>query len=202
MHKKEKDTIANRYNGKDNRHNNPAIANGGLDFSDVSEAGRRLVRKTHQTVKKVTTDIERDYHFNTAIAALMELVNEMMGFEPAEKRDLQVLKFALENALLLISPFTPHIAEELWNAIGNEPSISRRNWPVWDEEMAKEEEVELVIQVNGKLRGKLMIPQGLTDEEAKTTALADRKTLEFIGGREIKKVIVVKGRLVNIVVGG
>jgi leucyl-tRNA synthetase len=174
---------------------------GAADFSEVSPAGRGLVRKTHQTVKKVTTDIERDYHFNTAIAALMELVNEMTGFEPAGKRDLQVLRFALESTLLLISPFTPHIAEELWNAIGNEPSISRRSWPVWDEEMAKEDEVELVIQVNGRLRGKLMVPRGLSDDEAKTTALADRKTAEYVAGKKIRKVIVIKGRLVNIVVG-
>ena len=131
----------------------------------------------------------------------MELVNEMTGFEPAGEKDLQVLRFALENTLLLISPFTPHIAEELWDAIGNEPSISRRSWPVWDEEMAKEDEVELVIQVNGRLRGKMMVPRGLSDEEAKTTALADRKTVEFIAGKKIKKVIVVKGRLVNIVAG-
>jgi leucyl-tRNA synthetase len=185
-----------------NRDTLAKTGSGAADFSDVSQTGRGLLRKTHQTVKKVTTDIEREYHFNTAIAALMELVNEMTGFEPAGKRDLQVLRFALENTLLLICPFTPHIAEELWGAIGNEPSISRRNWPAWDEEMAREEEIELVIQVNGKLRGKLMIPRGLSDEEAKITALADRKTLEFIGGREIKKVIVVKGRLVNIVVGG
>jgi leucyl-tRNA synthetase len=171
------------------------------DLSDISAAGRGLLRKTHQTIKKVTTDIEREYHFNTAIAALMELVNEMTGFEPADNKDLQVLKFALENTLLLISPFTPHIAEELWDVGGNKPGISGRGWPVWDEDLAKEDEVELVIQINGRLRGKLTIPQGLSDEAVKNTALADRKTAEFIGGKNIKKVIVVKGRLVNIVTG-
>lgn len=171
------------------------------DLSDISEESRALLRKTHQTIKKVTTDIEREYHFNTAIAALMELVNEMTGFEPAAKEDLRVLKFAVESALLLISPFTPHIAEELWEAVGNRPSISGRGWPVWDEELAKEEGIELVIQINGKLRGKLMIPRGLSDEEVKNTALADRKTAEFIGDKPIKKFIVVKGRLVNIVIG-
>jgi leucyl-tRNA synthetase len=185
-----------------NRDSLAKTGSGAQDLSGLSEAGRALLRKTHQTVKKVTADIEREYHFNTAIAALMELVNEMTGFEPAGSKDLQVLRFALENTLLLISPFTPHIAEEIWGAIGNEPSISRRHWPAWDEEMAREEEIELVIQVNGRLRGKLMVPRGLSDEEAKTTALADQKTAEFIGGRDIKKVIVVKGRLVNIVVGG
>ncbi len=174
---------------------------GTIELSAISPAGRGLVRKTHQTIKKVTADIEKDYHFNTAIAALMELVNGMTGFEPADGRDLQVLRFALENTLLLISPFTPHIAEELWEALGNLPSISLTAWPGWDEELAKEEEIELVIQINGKMRGKVMIPAGLSDGEAQQTALADRKTVEFIGGRAIKKVIVIKGRLVNIVVG-
>ena len=171
------------------------------ETSELSPGGRSLVRKTHQAIRKVTNDIEREYHFNTAISALMELVNEMNGFEPADGKDLQVLRFALENALLLISPFTPHIAEELWTALGNAASISRRKWPVWDEELAREEEIELVIQINGKMRGKLMIPRGLSAEEVEKIALADQKTVEYTGGKNIKKVIVVKGRLVNIVVG-
>jgi leucyl-tRNA synthetase len=86
-----------------------------------------LLRKTHQTIKKVTTDIEREYHFNTAIAALMELVNEMNSFEPADEKEMQIMKFAIENTLLLLSPFTPHITEELWTHIGHESSI-QKNW--------------------------------------------------------------------------
>jgi leucyl-tRNA synthetase len=167
----------------------------------ASIAGRSLLRKTHQTIKKVTTDIEREYHFNTAIAALMELVNEMNGFEPADAEEMQIMKFAIENTLLLLSPFTPHITEELWTHIGDESSISEKSWPVWDEELVREEEVELVIQVNGKLRGKIMIPCGLADEEAKSRALADQKITEVIGQQKIRKVIVIKGRLVNIVTG-
>ncbi|RPI36006.1 MAG: leucine--tRNA ligase [Nitrospiraceae bacterium] len=168
----------------------------------VSVAGRGLLRKTHQTIKKVTTDIEREYHFNTAIAALMELVNEMNSFEPKDAQDMQIMKFAVENTLLLLSPFTPHITEELWSHIGNLSSISEKSWPVWDEEMVKEEEVELVIQVNGKLKGKLMIPCDLPDEEVKARALGDQKISEVIGQKQVKKVIVIKGRLVNIVIGG
>ena len=168
----------------------------------ISAAGRSLLRKTHQTIKKVTTDIEREYHFNTAIAALMELVNEMNSFEPKDAQDMQIMKFAVENTLLLLSPFTPHITEELWSLIGNQSSISEKSWPVWDEEMVKEEEVELVIQVNGKLRGKLMIPCDLPDEEVKARALGDQKISEVIGQKQVKKVIVIKGRLVNIVIGG
>ena len=167
----------------------------------VSDAGRNLLRKTHQTMKKVTSDIEREYHFNTAIAALMELVNEMNSFEPQNAKDMQIMKFAVENTLLLLSPFTPHITEELWNHIGNPSSISEKSWPLWDEEMVREEEVELVIQVNGKLRGKLMIPCDLPDEEIKARALGDQKITEVIGQKKVRKVIVIKGRLVNIVIG-
>ncbi len=178
----------------------PASSHAG-DAPDINEEGRSLLRKTHQTIKKVTADIEKEYHFNTAIAALMELVNEMTGFEPRDKKGLEVLRAAVENTLLLLAPFTPHIAEELWEAVGNEPFISEERWPAWDEGLAKDEEVELVIQVNGKVRGKLMIPMGLSDDEIKNLALGDRKTVEFIGQKGIRKVIVVRGRLVNIVAG-
>lgn len=167
----------------------------------ISDAGRSLLRKTHQTIKKVTTDIEKEYHFNTAIAALMELVNEMNSFEPGDAKDLQIMRFSIENLLLLLSPFTPHVTEELWTHIGNESSISEKGWPVWDEEMVREEEVELVIQVNGKLKVKLMIPCGLPEEELKALALGDQKITEIIGQQKIRKVIVIKGRLVNIVTG-
>ncbi len=167
----------------------------------LSGAGRALLRKTHQTIRKVTTDIEKEYHFNTAIAALMELVNEMNSFAPGDAKDKQVMKFAVENTLLLLSPFTPHITEELWSHIGRESSISEKSWPVWDEEMAREEEVELVIQVNGKLREKVMVTCNLPDEEVKSRALSGQKIIEVLGKQKIKKVIVIKGRLVNIVTG-
>jgi leucyl-tRNA synthetase len=171
------------------------------DLREISGAAGDLLRKTHRTIKKVTSDIEREYHFNTAIAALMELVNEMTGYEPAAGKDLRVFKFSVETVLLLLSPFTPHIAEELWTSAGNEPSVSGKEWPVWDEDLAREEEVELVIQVNGKLRGKLMIPRDIPEEEIKKIALNDARTMEFVGQRQIRKIIVARGRLVNIVIG-
>lgn len=158
-----------------------------------------LLRKTHQTIKKVTKDIEKDYHFNTAIAALMELSNGMSSFEGKTNEDKAVLLFAIKNILLMIAPFAPHIAEELWEIIGENNCIFEHNWPVWDEELAREEEVELVVQVNGKLRSKIIIPAGLPDDEAKQKALNDPKITEFVGNNTIKKVVVVKGRLVNIV---
>ncbi len=177
------------------------IAARGPETAALSEEGRRILRKTHQTIRKVTSDIEKEYHFNTAIAALMELVNEVTGFEPRSEADIEVLKSAVENTLLLLAPFTPHIAEELWEATGNRPFISGRQWPAWDEGLAKDEEIELVIQINGKLRGKLMVPFGLSDEEIKKLALGDGRTAEWTSGKSIRKVIVVRGRLVNIVVG-
>lgn len=159
-----------------------------------------LYRKTHQTIRKVTTDIERDYHFNTAIAGLMELVNEITSFEPKSDEDRDVFKFAIERVLLLLSPFSPHIAEELWEAIGNKPNIFEQNWPGWDEDAAKEEKIELVIQVNGKLRSKILISPGIPDDEIRRMALEDQKIKEVVGTKAVKKVIVVKGKLVNIVV--
>jgi leucyl-tRNA synthetase len=160
-----------------------------------------LYKKTHQTIKKVTTDIEREYHFNTAIAGLMELVNEITAFEPKTEEDWTTLKFSIEQVILLLSPFSPHIAEELWEETGNTPSVFDRQWPAWDEEAAKEETIELVVQVNGKVRSKMMIPAGTPDDEMQKLALEDKKIRESIGGREIKKVIVVRGKLVNIVIG-
>jgi len=159
-----------------------------------------LFRKTHQTIKKVTQDIERAFHFNTAIAAMMELMNEITSFKPEGKGGHAVLGFALKNLVLLIAPFSPHIAEELWEAMGNSPSIFEQPWPEWDEEYAKASEIELVVQVNGKVRAKAMVPAGLSDEDLKKTALGDPKIKDLVGNRQIKKVIVVKGRLVNIVV--
>ena len=159
-----------------------------------------LLRKTHQTIKKVTGSIERDYHFNTAIAALMELINEVTAFDPENKHDREVLAFSIRQMILLLSPFAPHIAEELWEAIGEKETILKEKWPVWDEEAAKEEEIELVIQINGKLRGKTMIPAGLEDDAIKEKAFADPKVQELLKGKTVKKIVVVKGKLVNIVV--
>lgn len=169
------------------------------DSSPVTHHAARLLKKTHQTIKRVTNDIEREFHFNTAVAGLMELVNEIASFEPATDEDRASLRFALERTLLLLSPFAPHLAEELWETMGNKPSIFEEKWPDWDEKIAKEEKIELVVQVNGKLRSKLLIPIGITDDEIKRMALQEPKINDIIGGKTIRKVIVVKGKLVNIV---
>ncbi len=169
--------------------------------SPLADNASRLFRKTHQTIKRVTADIEREYHFNTAIAGLMELMNEITSFESKSDEDRAIFRFAIERMLLLLCPFSPHIAEQLWEAIGNKPSIFEQKWPDWDEEAAKEEKVELVIQINGKLRSKIMITPGIPDDEIKKMALEEQKIREIIGTGTIKKIIIVKGKLVNIVIG-
>ena len=167
----------------------------------LTDYASRLLRKTHQTIRRVTIDIEREYHFNTAVAALMELVNEIASYEPEKEEDWTILRFAIENTLILLSPFAPHIVEELWEVLGNKPSMFEHRWPDWDEEIAKEEKIELVIQVNGKLRSRLLIPHSISDVEIKEMALQQGKIKDIVGNKTIKKVIVVKGKLVNIVVG-
>jgi len=131
----------------------------------------------------------------------MELVNEIASFEPSTDEDWASLRFSLESTLLLLSPFAPHLTEELWEALGNKPSIFEERWPEWDEKIAKEERIELVIQVNGKLRSKLLIPIGIDDDEIRAMALQEAKIKDIIDGKTIRKVIIVKGKLVNIVVG-
>jgi leucyl-tRNA synthetase len=164
--------------------------------------GDRLFRKTHQTVKKVTEDIERQFQFNTAIAAMMELVNELYDYTGKAVADdrLPFVKSALETLVLLIAPFAPHFAEELWEGLGHAPSIATMTWPAYDAEALRATEVTVVVQVNGKVRSKLTLPAGLADKEIETAALADPKVKEYTDGKPPKKVIVVQGKLVNVVV--
>jgi leucyl-tRNA synthetase len=166
----------------------------------INRNNEKLARKVHQSIKKVTEDIENRYQFNTAIAAMMELFNELSSFRPSSDDDWSVMRFAVKTLLLLLSPFAPHITEELWEVIGERPSILQQPWPEWDEALVKEPEIELVIQVNGKVRAKEIVPAGLSDDELRQRALSSERIKKFINGRPIKKVIVVKGRLVNIVV--
>jgi len=160
----------------------------------------RLLRKTHQTIKRVTSSIEMNYHFNTAIAALMELINEIASFSPSTTEDKEVLAFAIRQSIILLAPFTPHISEELWHEVGGRESVFNEDWPEWDEEIAREEEIELVVQINGRVRGKVKVLAGLDDERLKEEAFRVPKIQEYIKDRPIKKIIVVKGRLVNIVI--
>jgi leucyl-tRNA synthetase len=162
-----------------------------------------LHRKTHQTIKRVTEDIEQRFHFNTAISAVMELVNVIYQFRSNSIQSpeaLSVLRLAVETALVLISPMVPHIADEMWSALGHDSSVVKQGWPQWDEKAVIEEQQLIVVQVNGKLRNRIYVAPKATNEEIQEAALADERISRFISGKPIRKVVVVPGRLVNVVV--
>ena len=160
----------------------------------------KLRRKTHQTISKVTDDIGRRYTFNTAIAAVMELVNEVSAFNVDDELDRQVIKEAIESILLLLSPIVPHICHQLWLDINHDQPIIDSRWPKFDSSLLKSETSLIVVQVNGKLRSKLEVDASISEDELKSMALSDEKVVRFINGNEIKKIIVIPEKLVNIVV--
>ncbi|TYP57582.1 leucine--tRNA ligase [Thermosediminibacter litoriperuensis] len=160
---------------------------------------REVRRLVHKTIKKVTDDIEERFNFNTAISAIMEMVN---GLNSRKEESISgpVIKEALENLLVMLAPFAPHIAEELWERLGHEQSIHLMSWPEADEEAMAEEVVEVVIQVNGKVRGKITLPAGISEEEMKEAALRHDRVLPLLEGKNVVKVVTVPQKLVNIVV--
>ncbi len=169
--------------------------------TDLDGAGKLLRQKVHKTIKKVTEDIER-FHFNTAISAIMELVNEVYGSEVKDRDDelsKRLIKEAIETMVILLSPFVPHFAEELWMALGNQTSIIKRAWPEYDPEAVQEDEVLIVVQVNGKLRDRMMVPASYGEEEVKAWALKSERIQKLVEGKTIKRVILVPRKLVNIV---
>ena len=176
------------------------------DISGISsnekfnQTQNKLRRKTHQTISKVTDDIGRRYTFNTAIAAVMELVNEVSAFNVDDELDRQVIKEAIESILLLLSPIVPHICHQLWLDINHDQPIIDARWPKYDSSLLKSETSLIVVQVNGKLRSKLEVDASISEDELKSMALSDEKVVRFIDGNEIKKIIVIPEKLVNIVV--
>jgi len=169
------------------------------DESDV----KNLRRKTHQTIKKVTEDIETRFHFNTAISAVMELVNLLYQFDTGKGNcpsRSAAFREAVQATVLQLSPMVPHMCEELWQLMGNTESIAKAAWPEFDPEVARSEEKEIVIQINGKLRGKIMLAADASRELIKEQALACDQIQQWVEGKEIKKVIVVPGKLVSVVV--
>jgi leucyl-tRNA synthetase len=171
----------------------------GLSAFD-SQLSTNLRRKTHQTIKKVSEDIEQKFHFNTAIAAIMELVNEISTVTAEEKPGLREIRESLETVVLLLSPFVPHIAEELWEKLGYKGSIFHQSWPGYDEKYLKEEEMVIVVQVNGRVRTRITVTTDISEEKLKAQALANERIKELTTNKEIKKVIIVPGKLVNVVV--
>jgi leucyl-tRNA synthetase len=163
---------------------------------------RTLYKTAHATVKKVTIDIEDRFHFNTAISAIMELVNACYGIDGAQDdpREPQVKRFTLEAIVLLLSPIIPHLSEELWEAMGHTESILLAPWPTYREDALAKDDLLIVIQVNGKLRSRFTVSPDADEETLKSMAMEDERVQKFIYGKPIKKVIVVKDKLVNIVI--
>ena len=182
----------------------PQILDCSLEIpEELSEQGKNLHRKTHQTIKRVTENIEHNFHFNTAISAMMELFNVLSvstGENVKDPVEPPVIRQAISVLLIMLSPMVPHFAAEMWEKIGNNESIENQPWPEFDEEAAKEDLLTIVIQVNGKVRSRLEVPADVTDEFLIEKALADDNTIKFIDGKPIRKTIVVKKKLVNIVV--
>jgi len=158
----------------------------------------------HHTIARVTRDIDRRFHFNTAISAVMELVNAVSGITcaPGEKglKKGPVMRFTLETIVLLLAPIVPHFCEELWATMGSDTSVLLAAWPTYREDALVQDEVTIVVQVNGKLRGKFAAGADTEDKVLEEKALTESNVQKFIAGKTVKKVIVVKKKLVNIVV--
>ena len=170
--------------------------------ADLPRPAQDLRRKLHQTIDKVTRDIEERIQLNTAVAALMELKNEILRLEPevTSGPGRAVLREALETLVLLLNPFTPHVCEELWSRLGHAESLVRHPWPVFDPAAAHEDAVELAVQVNGKVRGRVVVSREAGEDQIRARALAQPRVAEAVLGKELVKFVVVPGRLVSMVV--
>src|SRR4029077_11208807 len=148
-----------------------------------ADADRKVLRKLHQTLKKITEDFETRWHFNTCIAGIMELVNVLY----AEEANISaaVARQASESLSLMLAPFAPYLSQEIWEELGKEGPVFRQCWPPFDPELAKEDEAEIVVQVNGKLRSRLLVPFGTSEEELKRLAFADEKVKPFLAGKQV-----------------
>ena len=181
------------------------LSNAPVQADDFSSEARTLRRKTHQTIAKLTADVG-ELHLNTSVAALMELFNQIADFnaDPAKASDADVfaMREALESLVIMLTPFAPHIAEELWESLGHTGGLLQESprWPVADPELAQREELEIPIQVNGKLRSRVIAAPDVSEEELRASALADERVKALTDGHEVVKVIVVPRRLVNVVI--
>jgi leucyl-tRNA synthetase len=164
------------------------------------EANRKIIRKLHQTIRKITEDFESRWHFNTSIAGIMELVNDLYAEEA--RLASAVIAEVLEKLTLLLGPFAPYLAQEIWEELGRDGPVFRQPWPVYDPDLAKEEEAEIPVQVNGKLRSRVFVPFGTPEDVLKARALEDAKIRAFLDGKQVVKVIVVPDKLVNVVARG
>ena len=176
-----------------------------IEIQKLSAEEKALYRLTNQTIKKITEDMETSWHFNTAIASVMELLNKVDSFTittpqaGVDTSAFNVFRHTMENVLLLMAPFTPHICEELWEAMGHKSSIFQHSWPTYDKDAIREETLEIVIQINSKVRGHVSVQAGINDDDLKTRVLSDERIIAFLEGKKVVKTIIVPTKLVNIV---
>jgi len=170
------------------------------DWAALNDAQKDLRRKTHQTIAKITDDFGRRNSFNTAIAAAMELLNTVNKFEDDSDTGRAVEREALEAVVLMLSPIVPHICHALWQKLGHQTPLIDRAWPEVDESALEADQIELVVQVNGKLRARVSVAADADELAIEAHALADENVQRFIDGKAVRKVIIVPGRLVNVVV--
>ena len=171
-----------------------------LDTTTLDPAQRDIRRQVHETLAKVTVDIGRRRHFNTAIAAVMELLNSLARFDDRSPQGRAVLQEALEVVVLVLSPVVPHVCHALWQALGHARAVVDEPWPRVDEAALVRETIEVVVQVNGKLRGRVAVAAEADEAAVREAALADSNVQRFIEGRPVRKFIYVRGKLANVVV--
>jgi leucyl-tRNA synthetase len=207
-------------------HWTETIGGDGIDSPDACESlstsERALRRKTHDTIRRVTADIEQRQQLNTAVSAMMELVNELYAFSertvtggPTRRGDedvehagevertetICVMREAIDALLRMLAPFAPHLAEELWEKLGHEGGLVAASWPEFSADAARADEIVVPVQVNGKVRGRLTVPAETSEQDLERLALADAAVQPHLSGKTVKKVVVAKGRLVSVVVG-
>ena len=170
------------------------------ELRELQGRSKDLRRLIHQTIKEYLVDMEKRYQFNTAIAKIMKLLNELTDFKPQNETEEKVLKEGVETLLLLLSPIAPHISEELWHRIGHDKLIVLQPVPTPDEDALRVEEVEIPVQINGKVRAKVKVPFGADEETVKEIVLENDRVKGYLDGREVKKFIYINNKLVNIVV--
>jgi leucyl-tRNA synthetase len=172
------------------------------DDGSLDAEGREMLYIINHTIKKVTEDIENRFNFNTAISAIMEMVNALYQYRDKDGFEPSVFKEGIEKLIVLMAPFAPHIAEELWVMAGGKGSVHEQRWPVYDEKYLVRDMITVVVQINGKVRSRIEVPSGMEEEEFKEMALKDEKIMAYTNGRTVKKVIVVPDKLINVVLGG
>jgi leucyl-tRNA synthetase len=166
----------------------------------ANDLERELIRWTHRTIIRVTRDIEEEFQFNTAISALMEFANILVEARPDKSVSTQATSFAVKRLIVMLSPFAPHLAEEWWEQVGERPSLFGAAWPKQDAVAARADQVEVAVQINGRLRATVWLARGTEENDIKTKVLADERIAAFISGRPVRRWIIVADKLVNLVV--